>query len=152
MPSVKVTPADVGDEPVLRRLLELYRHDFSEFDDGDVDDGGTFGYPYLHLYWLESDRHPFIIRVDGRLAGFALVRGNETRKIAEFFVMRKYRRRGVGREVASDVFARFPGPWRVHQVPGNDAAVAFWRQAITVPFTEVSDADGTYQSFVQPGV
>lgn len=74
MSAVEVTPAEVGDEPVLRRLMELYRHDFSEFDDGDVGDHGTFGYPFLALYWLESHRHPFLIRVAGRLAGFALVR------------------------------------------------------------------------------
>jgi predicted acetyltransferase len=150
VPSVEVTSAEVGDEPVLRRLMELYLHDFSELDGGDVGDHGTFGYPYLALYWLESHRHPFLIRVDGHLAGFALVRAGQTCKMAEFFVMRKYRRRGVGVTAARDVFARFPGPWRVHQIPGNDPAVAFWRRAITVPFSEVADAEGTSQSFVQP--
>lgn len=150
MPAVEVTPAKVGDEPVLRRLMELYLHDFSEFDGGDVGDHGTFGYPLLALYWLEPHRHPFLIRADGRVAGFALVRAGETSEIAEFFIMRKYRRQGVGVTAARDVFARFPGLWRVHQIPGNDAAVAFWRRALTAPFTEVNDADGTYQSFVQP--
>lgn len=150
MPAVDVTSAELADEPVLRRLMELYLHDFSEIDGGDVGDHGTFGYRCLGLYWLEAHRHPFLIRVDGHLAGFALVREGPSTEMAEFFVVRKYRRRGVGAIAARNVLARYPGPWRVHQIPGNDAAVAFWRHAISAPFTEQVEAGGTYQTFVQP--
>ena len=148
--AVTVSPAALADEPVLRRLMELYLHDFSELDGAEVGEHGTYGYPYLGLYWLEAHRHPFLVRVDGRLAGFALVREGPTHHMAEFFVMRKHRRRGVGLVVARDVFARFPGAWSVHEIPGNDAAVAFWRRAIPVPFSEDTDDDGTTQHFVQP--
>jgi len=65
-------------------------------------------------------------------------------------VVRKYRRRGVCVLAARSVFARFPGPWHVHEVAGNHAAVAFWRTAIPVVFDETSDDDGTTQTFVAP--
>jgi predicted acetyltransferase len=48
----------------------------------------------------------------------------------EFFVLRKFRRRGVGRRVALDLFARYAGPWRVEQLSGNAPAVLFWRRVI----------------------
>ncbi len=35
---------------------------------------GLYDYMYLDHYWTEEGRHPFFIRVDGKLAGFALVR------------------------------------------------------------------------------
>ena len=122
------------DKPVLQNLLQLYLHDYTEFgDDDDVDESGRFNYPYLDLYWTEPERRAFFIRADGKLAGFVLVReglGDEPHSIAEFFVMRKYRRRGVGRIAAHQVFALFPGRWRVQQSPRNMGAQAFWRQVI----------------------
>src|SRR4051794_29927930 len=110
---VEVVDARESDRSVLRRLVELYRYDFSEFDDADVDDHGEFGYRYLDNYWTEPDRHPYLIRCDARWAGFALVRSGDPNDMAGFFIMRKYRRSGVGRGAARDVLGRFPGRWTV---------------------------------------
>lgn len=137
--AVEIVEAREGDRPVLRRLIELYRYDFSEFDDADVDGHGEFGYRYLDHYWTERDRHAFLIRCDGSWAGFALVRAGDPNDMAEFFVMRKYRRSGVGRAAASEVIARFPGRWTVRQLLTNPAASAFWRVAIPYEFTERQD-------------
>jgi predicted acetyltransferase len=147
MRSVDVQEATIDEKPVLRRLLELYAHDFSEFNGADVDDHGTFGYSYLDNYWTQPHRHPLLIRVDGRIGGFALVRSGSPHDMAEFFVMRKYRRGGVGVEAARAVFTRFPGEWQVRQVAANVAAVAFWHTAIPVPFTEDTNDDGPVQHF-----
>jgi predicted acetyltransferase len=53
-----------------------------------------------------------------------------SRLIDEFFVMRKYRRRGVGRAVACQVFDRLPGRWALQQTPRNFVAQAFWRSVL----------------------
>ena len=143
-----MTAAATDEKPVLRRLLELYAHDFSELDGSDVGDDGAYGYPHLDAYWAESERHPFLIRVDGHLAGFALVRSGRPHDMAEFFVMRKYRRGGVGAEAARAVFAQFPGEWQVRQIAANVAATAFWRTVIPVPFTEDTNDEGPVQHFV----
>ena len=108
----QIDPASPAEEPVLDRLLELYSHDFSERTGADVGDDGTFGWRFLDRYWSEPDRHAFLFRVDGRLAGFALVRSGDPHDMAEFFVLRKYRRGGVGTEAARAVFAGFPGVWQ----------------------------------------
>jgi predicted acetyltransferase len=71
--------------------------------------------------------------------------------MAEFFVMRKYRRGGVGVIAARAVFARFPGEWQVRELAANAGAVAFWRKAIPVPFTEDMNDEGPVQHFVIAG-
>lgn len=148
---IRIEPAAVAQKDTVRRLLEFNMYEFSRFfDDADVDEQGRFGYRYLDLYWAEPERHPFLIRVDGRIAGMTLVRTGDPHSIAEFLVLPRYRRHGVGLVAARQVFARFPGEWMVHQIPGNDAAVAFWRRAVPVPFTQTQDSRGTTQRFAVP--
>lgn len=136
---------------MVRRLLELNAHDFSAIDGRDLGPHGEYGYPYLDHYWIESEnRHPFVITVDGKIAGCALVRAGDPHEFGEFFIVSKYRRGGVGTAVAHTIFLEFPGAWLVHETPGNDAAVAFWRRAIPEPFLETRDGSGTAQHFVMP--
>jgi predicted acetyltransferase len=134
---IEVTPAAPEQEPILANLLELYGHDFSEFQDLDLGPDGRFGYKGLPLYWSEPDRHPFLVTVAGRLAGLVLVRrGSELSgkeivwDMAEFFVIRGYRRRGIGTCIAHEVWRRFPGPWEVRVLHSNVSAGHFWARAI----------------------
>jgi len=54
-----------------------------------------------------------------------------THSIGEFFILKKYRRQGVGRVVAHQVFDLFPGRWSVGQIENNCPAQAFWRKVIS---------------------
>ncbi|MDQ1726621.1 MAG: hypothetical protein QOK14_666 [Frankiaceae bacterium] len=145
---ISTDAADEQAKPVLRRLLELNAHEFSAFDGRDVNEHGEYGYRYLDQYWTEPDhRQAFLIRCDGQIAGFAMVLGGPRQSVSEFFILRKYRRRGVGAAAAQMILRASPGHWVTHQVPGNDDAVAFWRRAIPVPFAETMDANGTTQRF-----
>jgi predicted acetyltransferase len=144
---VEVVGAELRDKPVVRQLLQLYQYDFSEFDGADVDADGSYLYQYLDEYWTEAARHPLLFRVDGNWAGFALVRSGAPHDMAEFFVMRKYRRSGVGTVLARAVFARFPGEWQVRQMTSNPSATAFWLQAIPVDFERDTLQHGPVQRF-----
>lgn len=143
------------DKPVLRRLLQLYLYDFSEFEPLDPNEHGEFDYRYLDHYWAPEpgeDRYPFFIHAGGRRVGFALVRVlNGINVMSEFFVMRRHRREGIGKGAASALFSRLPGDWLVHQVPANLPAQAFWRRVIASvtrgDYSEVVDADGVTQRF-----
>jgi predicted acetyltransferase len=135
--NIEITPATVYERPILRHLMELYQYDFSEFDNADISPMGLFDYPYLDHYWVEPERAPFLVRVNGNLAGFVLVaRYNyltglkDTWVIAEFFIMRKYRRKGIGEHVARFIFDQFPGNWQVGQIYENPTASTFWRSVI----------------------
>jgi predicted acetyltransferase len=145
--TVEVVEASRAQQPVLANLLELYQYDFTEFDAVDVNDAGRFGSPFLDVYWDEPDRHPFLLRVDGKWAGAALVRAGRPNDMAEFFVMRKYRGGGVGTQFARDLFARFAGEWTVRELETNTPAQAFWRRAIPVAFEEEAWAKGPMQRF-----
>lgn len=135
---VELVPATPDQEPILANLLELYAHDFSEFHEIELGADGRFGYQYLPLYWREPNRRPFLIRVDGRLAGLVLVKkgsegsGDESVwDMAEFFVVRRYRRLGIGTYVAHEVWRELPGRWEIRVMEANRSAQLFWARAIS---------------------
>jgi predicted acetyltransferase len=136
---IEVIPAAPEQEPILANLLEFYLHDFSEFHDLELGPDGRFGYKHLPLYWSEPDRYPFLVRMDSKLAGLVLVKrgpGMSDTEIvwdmAEFFVVRGYRRRGIGTEIAQKMWRRFPGRWEVRVMESNHSAHPFWERAISV--------------------
>jgi predicted acetyltransferase len=133
---VELAAATLEQKPILANLLELYSHDFSEFWELTVGADGRFGYGGLDRYWTDADRHPFFILVDGKLAGFVFVKrgpdffGNGTAwDMAEFFVLRAYRRRGIGMQIAHVVWRQFKGLWIVRVMQANAAAREFWKRA-----------------------
>jgi predicted acetyltransferase len=135
---IELVPAAPEQQPILANLLELYAHDFSELHHLELGADGRFGYKPLPLYWSDPHRHAFLIQVDGRLAGLALVkRGSEVSDretvwdVAEFFILRAYRRRGIGLKAAHEVWRKFPGPWEVRVMQSNRTALDFWQRAIT---------------------
>jgi len=69
---IDVQRAAPAERELLQRMLELYQHDLSDLWDQDVDGNGTFGYA-LDRYWSDPDCTPYLFRVDGQAAGFALV-------------------------------------------------------------------------------
>lgn len=136
--AVELIAATLEQEPILANLFELYAYDFSEFHDVHVGEDGRFGYKLLSRYWTEPGRWPFLVKIGGKLAGFVLVKtGSEvsseaaTWDMAEFFILRGYRGRGVGSDVAREVWRRFPGPWEVRVMKSNRAASAFWKRVIS---------------------
>ncbi|AXK46511.1 GNAT family N-acetyltransferase [Brachybacterium saurashtrense] len=133
------------DFALLARLLQLYLHDFSEHTGWDVDEHGLFHYAWLDAYRHEAGRHAYVFRVGGPTAGFALVREAERIHMAEFFVLRKYRRAGVGLAAARLLLEAHVGPWSITQLATNPEATSFWRRAIPVPFEETVQADGTVE-------
>ena len=134
---IEVLGATPEQQPILANLLELYAHDFSEFHDVSLGPDGRFGYRDLPLYWSDPERHPFLAKVDGSLAGLVLVKRGPRVSVdemvwdmAEFFVVRACRRRGLGTEIAQQVFRMFPGVWEVRVMEANDSAHHFWEHAI----------------------
>ena len=135
--SVSLRPAASEERAVLQNLAQLYCYDFSEVLAMHVGESGRFSDVDLAPYWLDEWRHPFLLRVEDKLAGFALIaeRSKITGKsgvfdMTEFFVLRRFRRHGVGRAAAFAAFERFKGPWEVRQREENPDATAFWRRAI----------------------
>jgi hypothetical protein len=107
---VELVPAAPEQKSILANLIELYAHDFSEFHALELGPDGRFGYADLPLYWSDPGRHPFLITVEGKLAGLALVcRREDAWDVAEFFIVRAYRRRGIGSEAGASTVEQVHG-------------------------------------------
>ena len=157
---ISLAPASIDERPILENLLQFYIYDFSEIVGGDVGDDGRFKERSLAPYWEEDWRHPFLFRADGKLAGFALVDqrsrlsgDTSTWDLAEFFVMRKYRRQGIGFLVATRLLEMHRGKWEIRQREENTIATVFWRYVVGEftggKFEEITYDDDTWQGSVQ---
>ena len=135
----RIHAADHAEQVVLQNLLELYVHDLSEvFPFVQLGADGRFGYPNLAAFWSEpARRFAFLIKEGGKVAGFALVtlgspaaEEPDVYDVAEFFVLRGYRRSGVGRRAAALLWQQLPGEWTVRSSEANPSAVAFWNDVV----------------------
>ncbi|OYX51341.1 MAG: hypothetical protein B7Y90_01580 [Alphaproteobacteria bacterium 32-64-14] len=133
--------AEPSQRETLANLVQLYIHDFSEFLTAQrklaVEEDGRFA-DLLRLedYWREPDRSVWFIRAGGQLAGFALLNRNShcdrplDFNMGEFFVMRTFRRDGVGARAAIDLIQMHPGQWEIAVSARNPPALAFWPRVI----------------------
>lgn len=158
--SLEIRPATDADFAVIANLARFYVYDMAEHagfqfpEDGLFDAGDSLG-----NYWGRASSKPwpagwrgfpFLIRVDGRPAGFALVKqiGDGHFDMGEFFIGRQHRRKRLGQEVAASLFDRFAGLWDVREMLSNVAAQAFWRRIIADytagDFTEAQESFADY--------
>lgn len=134
---IELVEVKKAEKEILRNLFEKYDYEFSQYDLRDVNALGLYGYDWLDCYWTEERRWPFFIKVDGQLAGFVMVSDHPevdepcNYTIAEFFVLYKYRRWGVGSFAARYVWDRFHGRWQLKLHPKNVPSVHFWQKAVS---------------------
>jgi predicted acetyltransferase len=150
--NVTLSLVSYEDKTVLSNLIQLYRYDSSEFDGHVLSQHGLYSYKYLDHQWTEDYRRPFIVKVDGEIAGFVLVllevpreftklsNEEKTNVISDFFIMRKFRCKGIGKQVAFSIFEQYKGVWEVRQTYENKPAYSFWKKVIS-EFTQ----DSSYQ-------
>lgn len=123
------------DFKVIENLVAYYIYDMSEYMGWDPNAEGRYGgCDDLRDYWDKPDHHPYVITVDGKISGFAMVRPfpdeKDRTEIGEFFVLRKYKGRGVGITSAVWLFDAHPGPWLIRVLEDNTGACKFWEKVI----------------------
>lgn len=133
--NINVSPASDNEQTLVKNLVPFYVYDMSEYMGWDCNSEGRWdGCDELPEYWEQTDYFPYLIRVDSKLAGFALVRpypkDPERFEIGEFFVARKFKGLGVGRTSAFQLFEKHPGKWIVRVLDGNHGARVFWAKVI----------------------
>ena len=134
---VELTAVSIKDKEILNNLMEKYLYEFSQWDKNDINENGLYDYPYLDCYFTEENRFPYFIKFNGKLAGFALisdypeVEGEKTDLcLSEFFIMHKFRRKGIGKEAVRLILDRHHGKWQLKRHPHNTASVCFWDSVI----------------------
>ena len=134
---LELVPVTSELRPVVMNLLQFYEYDWSEIGGlVDVNEQGLF--QSASDAWSDPSFKAFLFRVEGHWAGFAFVKrhslltdaGASTWFMDEFFVMRRYRRAGIGTGTATRLFEQFTGWWEVAQAAPNAVAQAFWRTVI----------------------
>ena len=131
--------ATTADKNTIQNLGRFYVYDMSRYcgflPTWETPSNGLFKCIDLSSYCERSDRHAFLIKVDGELAGFVLINKVGSTpdvdwNVGEFFVVSKFQGKGVGRYVARAVFNQFPGVWETTQIPENRAAIEFWEKVV----------------------
>jgi aminoglycoside 6'-N-acetyltransferase I len=139
---------------ILQNLYPYYLHDLSEFQEILPNQHGLFesdeitSYEketFLKVWWEHPEQlFPFIIRIDDRPAGFALIgtkpySGESDYEIMEFFILKPYRQKGLAEQAAIKAFGLFNGEWKCSVLPRNLRACSFWRR-ITSKYEKYSES------------
>ncbi|MEO8308138.1 MAG: GNAT family N-acetyltransferase [Pseudomonadota bacterium] len=129
-----------SDRVWIERVYRDYLDDLGLLNTGVFPALGEIGHrePDLLQHWYgDPGAHLLTILESMNPAGFALVtrqthaaRSSDYR-MADFFIARESRRRGVGQAAVRLILDRFAGRWEVVEYSRNPAAVGFWRNVIT---------------------
>lgn len=137
MTTITLEPVNPKDRDILFRMLQysLFEESLSDFN--EMNNQALFEYPWFDLYFTEADRDAYFIKEEGtgNLLGFVMVNTHSKKQtadhsIAEFMVIPKYRRRGIGKRAATACFDKYKGSWEVSPVMGSHAAMEFWKHVI----------------------
>jgi predicted acetyltransferase len=120
---------------LLRNLFEHYLHDMAEWFELDTKADGSYSYDTSVIWKKGYDA--YLAKVGDSIAGFALL-GSAVEwlgdagahDVREFFVVRRFRRIGVGQRMATVLWNERPGGWLVRVLEKNAPAVLFWRRVI----------------------
>ena len=135
MPTIELHPAQRDELQTIENLMQFYMYDFSQWLPLKLGEHGFFSIQQKHDYWRNPATQPFLIRVDGELAGFVTV-DNDTHidgaehNIGYFFLTRRFRGQGVAQFVVSALLSRLPGQWQIFHIDANLPAQRFWARLI----------------------
>ncbi len=135
---IELIPATKEEIPVLRKLMQFYLYDIAALDHWDIRQDGEYGNPErIESFWVDGQYERFIIQVEGILAGFVLTSHKFTddniriNLVSEFFVLRRYRRTGVGRKIATRLFEEVGETWEISVMRSNTPAQEFWARIVS---------------------
>jgi predicted acetyltransferase len=142
MSTTSLTAARPDQKATIANLIQLYLHDMTEFMPFPVGADGRYQYDFLDRFW----QYPYLIMAGDEIAGFALVIDSCPLTgrtpcwfMAEFFVLKAYRRSGVGRAALVAILDRHPGDWHIAVPLANEPAQAFWGRALAPSHPAVSE-------------
>jgi predicted acetyltransferase len=106
----------------------------------------------LHGWFLEANTRVLTVLYSEEPVGFAKIKllrapAGKTPEfaMAEFFIARAWRRRGIGTQAVRLILDRFTGRWLISELTRNDTAVRFWRRVVA------AYTGGAYQESIMDG-
>ncbi len=137
---------------VIWNVFQFYCYETSVEDEYDLEANGLYALSdeYFAQYWSDPRWSAHLLRWDGAIAGFALIEASEAlhgaQELADLFVLKRFRRRGIARDVALHFMVRRSVPWTVVVFDEAQEARAFWSSMFAhpslKPSRQVADPDG----------
>ncbi|MCC8406915.1 MAG: GNAT family N-acetyltransferase [Rickettsia endosymbiont of Sceptobius lativentris] len=121
---ITILPATLVDYPLIKNMGRFYVYDMSRYcgftsDEYDwaLPQDGLYEADDYKKYFTEVDRKTYLIKVNGEIAGFALLNKVGTHdkidwNMGEFFIIARFQNRGIGRQVAKQI-------WQMHKGLGR---------------------------------
>lgn len=161
---IELLPTTAEQLPLIANLYQFYAYESSDWEQEDVETDGRFyiHQPHLQRYWQAPGWSAQLILADGFIAGFLLIErselpGIDASEFADLFVLKKYRRLGIGRTVAQQVMGDAQ-PWLLRFYRQDATARAFCQQLLSdwprpprAVWTE-DEADGLLTYLINPPV
>lgn len=126
--NINLVLVNIKQKDLLRNMVKDYREElFESKNPGE--------YKYFDSYFNKKSYKPYFIKVDNQIVGFILVNKYsiveiKANSIAEFYVKKEYRNKGIGKTAAYKVFNMFPGKWEIREREKNIMAYKFWNKVI----------------------
>jgi predicted acetyltransferase len=143
----------------LENLMNLYLHDLSEFaSDLKINEDGKFQYEGLELYFTSEDLKPFFITYQDKVVGFILLNTGKyvprdiDYTVHEFFILRSFRKKGIGTVAINKLFDLYKGKYNVGQLGNNKTAISFWKNFYKIQgikYTETKEAVDNFECCTQ---
>jgi predicted acetyltransferase len=139
--SVRDARGSAADRKWVELVYRDYLDDLAPLNTGVFPALGEIGHrePDQFTRWFaDPNAHLLIIAKVHEPLGFAMVtpgapgvaRTKAQFRMAEFFVARQHRRRGIGSSAVRLIFDRFAGSWEIIEYLRNPNAVSFWRKVV----------------------
>ncbi len=128
---IELLSATADQATLIRNLYQFYAYESSDWEQEDVEVDGRFYIHDEHLqrYWQDDGWAAYLVLADGFIAGFVLVErselpGIDALELADLFILKKYRRQGIGLAVALQLLGG-EGDWLLRCYAQDSPAVAF---------------------------
>lgn len=138
---IDLIEATLADYPCMQNMARFYVYDMSRYcgfisADWALPSDGLYECYDCLKYFNEASKKAYLIKHDNELAGFVLLSQDHLDPkadwfVSEFFILGKFQGKGVGRQVAKQIWDKHPGAWLVTVIPENAPALAFWINAIS---------------------
>ncbi|WP_454190861.1 GNAT family N-acetyltransferase [Paenibacillus sp. Marseille-Q7038] len=155
---VVIIKATLSDRTLIENLLQLYIYDFTEYTDASIGENGLYQIMLdFESYWSDDhDNCSYVINVNDEIAGFMMTKEKDEtgncHVLFHFFILRKFRRMGIGRKAAACLLKGSNRTWELYQLESNIPAQKFWDQIIEeVSYGEVkvkTENGRRYQNFI----
>ena len=98
------------------------------------EDGVFDGCDEMSENWTSENYYSYLVYNGKYPIGFALIKKHFNNvinfEVEEFFILRKYRRKNLGKNVSFELFDKYKGKWQVKVLQDNLPAQKFWKNII----------------------